>query len=237
MKILNFLRRNTEKNWRVSQEYELKATFEFMNSDFFRTRSREIHSGLRNASSGFNDETLLKEFFKGDELLFRDFLSHIANKVCLDIGPCVATPLKSWDVTTKHVVIEPLFDLINDWQIKNLGFSLYDGIKCYSAPAENQIDELVGGIDGVIYCRNCIDHTPHWPFILSNISRYAIPGCKLMLWNDIFHGEGVDDGHYNITKNPKDFSRLIEALGFNIIREYEDTDRLSVNWGCFAEKK
>ncbi|QWD91094.1 hypothetical protein [Polynucleobacter sp. MWH-Braz-FAM2G] len=237
MKLLNFLRRNKIKNWRVSQDYELRATLEFMDSDFFRARAQEIHSGQRNASVGFFDDILLKEFFDGKETYFKEFIAHITNRACLDIGPCVATPLKSWDVTNEKFVIEPLFDTINNWQIENYGFSLYEGIKCYPIPAENRIEELVGKIDGVIYCRNCIDHTPHWPFILSNISHYAKSGCKLMLWNDLFHGEGVDDGHYNITEAPENFSQLIEALGFHVVREFRDFNRLSVNWGCFAEKK
>ncbi len=58
-----------------------------------------------------------------------------------------------------------------------------------------------------------------------------------MLWNDLFDGEGVDDGHYNITEDPQSFRQLIQALGFDVIREFKDGNRLSVNWGCFAEKK
>jgi hypothetical protein len=63
MNFLKFLRRNKIKNWRVSQDYELKATLEFMDSAFFRSRAQEIHSGQRNASAGFVDDILLKEFF------------------------------------------------------------------------------------------------------------------------------------------------------------------------------
>jgi len=40
-----------------------------------------------------------------------------------------------------------------------------------------------------------------------------------------------------LKKNPEDFKGLVEALGFNIIREFQDKDRLCANWGRFTEKK
>ena len=76
-----------------------------MDSEFFKDRAREIHSGQRNASAGFIDEDLLKEFFDNNKVIFQDSLSHISDKTCLDIGPCVATPMKSWDVTDKRMVL------------------------------------------------------------------------------------------------------------------------------------
>jgi len=89
----------------------------------------------------------------------------------------------------------------------------------------------------LIYIRNCIDHTPDWVFILSNIASYARPGCELMIWNDIDHSaSGADEGHYNITRDRGAFLRLIENFGFRIERQFDFHDRRSMNIGVFATK-
>jgi hypothetical protein len=134
-------------------------------------------------------------------------------------------------------VIEPLFEKVSKFQKDKFGFSLFDGFIGFNSPAEVTINSLINHIDGVIYCRNCIDHSPLWPFILANISKYAAKGCYLMIWNDLDHSGSADDGHYDITQEPNYFKNLIEALGFDVINEYTDSQRVGVNIGFLAIKQ
>ena len=58
-----------------------------------------------------------------------------------------------------------------------------------------------------------------------------------MIWNDLDHSGSADDGHYDITQEPNYFKNLIEALGFDIINEYTDSQRVGVNIGFLAIKQ
>src|SRR5581483_3568069 len=102
-------------------------------------------------------------------------------------------------------------------------------------PGETFQEALAGRIDGAILCRNMLDHTPRWAFVLGNIAAYAAVGCKLLLWTDLDHLGTADEGHYDITNDSASFKRLVEALGFRVIREHS-AERAELNWGCFAEK-
>lgn len=225
------------KTWEVSQNYELSHAVTFMDSKDFRELANQFHSGENLVSKGYCNELMLKEFFSGQPSEWNGFLEHIKDKTCLEIGPCVLSPLVTWDVCSERHVIEPLVVPIEKWQRENLGFSLFEGLNNHAVGAEELISQIVGKVDGAIYCRNCIDHSPNWAFILSNISHYAAPGCRLMLWNDIDHRGVADEGHYDITTDVIAFKRLIQALGFEIVREYQDESRFELNWGCFAVKK
>jgi hypothetical protein len=81
-----------------------------------------------------------------------------------------------------------------------------------------------------------LDHTPNWPFVLSNISAYAMSGCHLLCWTDLYHRGSADEGHYDITPDKDSFRRLINQLGFRIIREYSDKMRKEMNLGFIAIK-
>jgi hypothetical protein len=228
----------TKKNWTASQEYEWNATVQFMSTDEFRELATDAttNEALR-ISNGYTPALTLKEFFGGSEEGWREFTSHIEGKRCLEIGSCTSSMLSSWDTASERFVIEPLADRVSAWQREHLGFSLYEGLTTYSIGADEYLPSLDRLINGAIYCRNCIDHSPNWMFILSNISTYAGPGCKLLLWNDIYHVNGADSGHYDLTQDPASMSRLIHALGFDIEREYIDKEREDLNWGCYASKR
>jgi hypothetical protein len=226
-----------KKTWQVSQDYELDHAVIFMDSPDFRSLAASMHNGEFNASSGYVNDLMLKEFFASDRMEWDKFIAHITGKRCMEIGPCVFSPLGGWDVAAERHVIEPLYQPIDNWQREHFGYSVFDGLKMYGVGAEVLIPELVGKIDGALLCRNCIDHSPQWAFILANISQYCAPGAKLLLWNDIDHKGTADDGHYDITTDPAAFRRLIEALGFDIIRTYTDESRMELNWGCFAVKR
>jgi hypothetical protein len=226
------------KTWALSQEYEWSATTQFMSTAAFKELATEaVTNENLKISNGFAPELTLKEFFGGSEVSWRQFTSHIEGKRCLEIGSCTSSILSSWDTASDRIVIEPLAERVSKWQMENLGFSLYEGLTTHSIGADEYLPALKNQIDGAIYCRNCIDHSPNWMFILSNISSYAAPGCKLLLWNDIYHVNGTDSGHYDLTQDPAAMKRLIHALGFDIIREYIDQEREDLNWGCYASKR
>lgn len=225
------------KTWEISQNYELEHAIVFMDTPDFRDLANSFHRGDCNMSNGFANELTLREFFGSSRAEWDKFVAHLAGKNCLEIGPCVLSPLAAWDVAAERHVVEPLLPPIEKWQRENLGFSLFEGLQNHPDGAEKLIPELVGKIDGAIFCRNCLDHTPHWPFILSNMSQYAAPGCALMLWLDLDHRGVADEGHYDITTDPPSFKRLVESLGFDVVREYEDKDRFELNWGCYAVKR
>jgi hypothetical protein len=81
-----------------------------------------------------------------------------------------------------------------------------------------------------------LDHTPKWPFVLSNMSAYAASGCQLLFWTDIDHRGTADDGHFDICSEASSLRRLLEQLGFAIQREFKDVNRHELNWGCVAVK-
>jgi hypothetical protein len=225
------------KTWNGSQQYELHHSIVFMDTPDFRKLADAHHGGRMIMSNGYVNDLMLREFFAGDKSEWRRFVEHITDKSCLEIGPAVLSPLSAWDVAARVHVIEPLLNEVEEWQRNNLGYSLFDGLEKHAHGAEEVVPEAVGKIDGAIYCRNCLDHTPHWPFILANMALYASPGCKLLLWLDLDHRGIADEGHYDITTDPAAFKRLIEALGFDIEREFEVTERHELNWGCFATKR
>jgi hypothetical protein len=225
--------RQPKKGWEQSQRYELDHAIGFMDSPFFREHFTNLKSGRYNISTGYRDALLLSEFFADSDMLFTEFQEHITEKTCLDIGPCVASQITGWDVARARIAIEPLLQPIEAWQVKNLGGSVYDGFVKHARSAEDFLDLH---IDGAIVCRNMLDHTPKWPLVLSNISSYAMPGCRLLLWTDLDHKGEADEGHYDIGCSPADFKRLVENLGFQVLREHT-AQRDEVNWGCFAIRK
>lgn len=226
-----------KKTWQISQNYELEHAVIFMDSPDFRSLAASMNNGELNASNGYVNDLMMREFFNGDRGEWDKFLAHITNKRCMEIGPCVFSPIGGWDVAAERHVIEPLYHPIDNWQREHFGYSVFDGLRMYGVGAEVLIPELVGKIDGALLCRNCIDHSPQWAFILANISQYCAPGAKLLLWNDIDHKGTADEGHYDITTDHAAFGRLIESLGFEIVRTYTDEQRMELNWGCFAVKK
>jgi hypothetical protein len=232
----NFLGKNVKKSWAGAQNYELIAAFEYMQTNFFKEVHKKSTQPSDKISNGYFDETMTKEFFQSDKKQWDAFVEHMKGKNCLDVGPCIASPWRRFDIASTRYAVEPLFTEVDAWQRKNLHSSLFENINTFSSPAEELVEELVGKIDGAILCRNMLDHTPQWPFVMANMAKYAKSGCKLLLWTDLDHGEGGDEGHFTITTHVAHFKLLVETLGFRIISENKDANRLSLNWGCLAEK-
>ncbi len=226
-----------DKTWDNSQQYEWQATEDFMKTQSFQELARDIHSGKLAISNGYRDSRIIAEFFQSDSDEYERFLLKIAGSTCLDIGPCVASPLSQWDHVANKFIIEPLAPRVEAWQKEFFGFSLFEGMTCIVSPAEVTQEVLLDRVNDAIYCRNCLDHSPNWAFILGNIGRYATSGCHLLYWSDLYHGSAVDAGHYNITNDQQSFRNLIVALGFDIRYEFALGDRGGLNWGCRAVKK
>jgi hypothetical protein len=224
------------KDWAASQEYEMKHAIEFMDTDSFRNLHREVLQGRTRASTGYTNDVMLKEFFEGSAEKWQGFVEHIRGKTCVDVGPCVLSPLAGWDIAGARHVIEPLYPKIHEWQVQNLGESGFRDLVCHGRGAENPVEELVARVDGAILCRNVLDHTPSWPFVLETMASYALPGCRLLLWTDLDHHGTEDIGHYNIVRDVGAFKKLVTRFGFEIIREYQDVERRELNWGCLAIK-
>jgi hypothetical protein len=109
----------------------------------------------------------------------------------------------------------------------------------YSVAAETRVATIVGKIDGLIVCRNCLDHCDDPLVVLQNIAEYATPRCWLFLWTDIWHLHGPDEGHQNITRSQSVMRALLDGLGFEIIQEGRVIGKSAecVEFGCIARKR
>ncbi len=228
---------SSKKSWSAAQEYELEHAVGFMSEPFFTDLFSRYKAGELRSDTGYFNELFVREFFANDVGLFRRFLDKIQGKACLDVGPCVFTPLVTWHGIGAGAAIEPLGDAVRDWQRQHFGKSIFDDLELRSVGADIFIPEYESRFDGAIHCRNMLDHTPNWPFVLSNISAYAAPGCHLLFWTDFDHHGTADAGHFEICSDPRQLKRLIQHLGFEIKRDFEDSGRAEANWGCVAVKR
>jgi len=227
-----------KKSWKGSQKYEFKAAREFMETPFFSDLMIR-NKKLRDEQSNTLDMGLLfSDFFQNDQMKVDNFVGNMTGKNCLEVGPCCSTVLANWWFIKNRYIIEPLLSKIKEYQTARFGYTLFDETINYACPAEILITELIGKIDGAIICRNCIDHTPNWPFVLNNMVSYMAPGATLLIWNDIYHLDGVDEGHYDITDNIENYKSLLSNLGLIIGYEfsYDVNKRRALNYGCIAQK-
>jgi hypothetical protein len=227
----------TARPWVDAQKYELDSAIHFMQSDFFKSTLDDFNKPANLMSTGYVYPLMLTEFFADDLARWKSFVQHVAGKVVLEIGPCVASHLSLWDVAAERYAIDPLYDEILAYQQQKFGKTAFVNLQGFSMPAEVLIESLVNKVDGALLIRNCIDHSPSWPFILSNIAEYMARGGYLLIWNDLYHPPGYEEGHYDITDNVDAFRRLIKNMGFDIVLEYQNKDSPCVNFGCLAIKR
>jgi len=180
----------------------------------------------------------VKEFFDDSIYSWHMFAESVRGKTCLEIGSGPLPALCVWYWTGNKIIIDPL---INDYKRlttkKSRRSWFSDDMTLYPSCAEHYVSSFYGVADGVIVCRNALDHCENPSLILDNISKYAAFGCHLLLWTDLWHIAGHDEGHTNITKDKVQFEKDITTRGFNIIGRYEDTARKTINYGCRAVKK
>lgn len=182
--------------------------------------------------------TTVNEFFNGSVTDWEKFAASLSDKKCMEIGPGPCGALCIWWWIKTKIMIDPLILEYRDLHLKMFKETLYtDDKKMFPNNAEIRIQELVDEIDGAIICRNALDHSENPMQILQNISKYAKPGCYLLLWTDLWHLDGHDEGHRNITKDRVKFEENLKDLGFEIEHTFEDKGRHSINYGCRAMKK
>lgn len=222
--------------WSSAQKYELGNSISYMKHPHFKLALEQTNSSEFYVSSGCVDQTLVKEFFSDDLDTWKNFMTHISGKRVMEIGPCLIAEIARWDLASERIAVEPLYNEISEYQNKVFGKNGFPNVHVYASPAEILIPELESKIDGALYVRNCLDHSPNWPFILGNISRYLTSGGYLLIWNDLLHPESYKDGHYDIGDNREMFRELIISFGFKIISELEFSDSPCLNYGCRAIK-
>src|SRR5207302_10245020 len=177
-------------------------------------------------------EIVLNEFFAGDRLVWDQFVHSVRGRVILDVGSGPVPIPALWPSGSQNHVIDPLAEAYDAGLRKHFGRSWFDGMVLHSVNAECNLAELNGKIDGAIVCRNCLDHCAEPYLVLANLASYAASGCHLLLWTDLHHPGGRDQGHRNITADVEGFRRLVENLGFYIQRETpESSDRKAVSFG------
>ena len=227
------LRPRSPKTWQHSQQYELHHAKIYMQQSQFKEELERLRLG----PTDMPDELRLKEFFSSDLEKWDEFKVAATGKIGIDIGPCIFSPLSYWAFLKRRIAIEPLGEQAKEYQHQHFGISFFDNMELRACGADVFMPDLESAVDGVIYCRNMLDHTPNWPLVLSNIGLYAAPGCHLLFWADYNHHGTTDDGHYEICSTADEMKRLVRSIGFDVKREYNDPARQESNWGCFAIKR
>jgi hypothetical protein len=219
---------------RKAQRFELAHNAPSIRSDFpafFAAVEKE--RSLAGLWNGPDDA-----WFQGDEALWLTFVAHVRPRRCLEIGCGPFGYLAPCYWIKQRTLIDPLIDEYRMLQLESCGATIYSGIETFAEQAENRIDSLVGAIDGAIICRNAIDHCEDPLSVLANISAYAAPGCYFLFWTDIWHLDGTDAGHRNITKSSTFMDMAIGGLGFRILKKSAEvrTDAQCIEYGCLAIK-
>lgn len=194
----------------------------------------------RNLSAGGLWYTSNDQFFEGDGRLFDEFVAHVRRRKCLEIGAGPYGFLAPMRWIKDRVIIDPLADKYREAQLQLIGKTfLTSDVVTYARNAESLIDDLTGTIDGAIICRNALDHCEDALTVLVNMSKYAARGCYLLLWTDIWHLQGLDDGHHNITRSPEAMDALLAGLSFEVIRPSSEVRNGSeyIEYGRLARKR
>ncbi len=177
------------------------------------------------------------EFFKNG-YLWNKFVKYIENKTCLEIGSGPAGALIRWYWTKKRIIIDPLASEYKRLSIEKFGKSFFtDDMMLYSQNVEIYIPHLGNTIDGTIVCRNILDHCENPNKVIENMAKYAKNGCYLLLWSDIYHKKGHNEGHTNITKSKVMFENIIKKNDFEIQYKFSLGKSDNINYGCVAIKK
>lgn len=201
-----------------------------MMKEHFKRFSVELAEYKKQYKGGLNPQTL-SEMWEGNFFDIKKetdlkemelFIEHIRDKKCLDIG-CGWAPYTRyiWTCGQKYM-IDPLVSKYKEMEHSSLGYTFFDDAIIYSIGAEEIIPELINSIDGFIFCRNAIDHSEDPLAILNAISEYAMKGCYLLFWSDIWIPTGGDVGHRCITKSIPVFNKLFNGLGFKKIISLEN---------------
>lgn len=208
----------SDYNFKTAQQHELD-----WQKLYIETVLPSVYDDWKRKGGAKSSESVLRGWFprsfKHVDLFYRD----IKGKKLVEIG-CGSIPhlRESWG--EDRTVIDPLATKYMEHQESLWGGSFFDGMTIISNQAEIVVDDLVGNVDGLIICRNTLDHAEDPLSILYNISLYARSGCYFLFWSDLWHGVEPDPGHKNITKSIYAIEALVNGLGFNNL-SYIDKQR------------
>jgi hypothetical protein len=198
-----------------AQRYERSFAENAIRSDFERIWSAAQAAKAEGSLWHGPDD----QWFQGDKALWEAFVAHVRCRLCLEIGSGPFGYLgPAWWIE-RRAVIDPLVDFYRAAELEVAGGTFFgEGVETYAVAAEELVDGLVGAVGGCVVCRNALDHTEDPLAVLWNIAHYALPGCFFLLWTDIWHLAGPNEGHRNITRCPEVLDRLLEGLGFEILK-------------------
>lgn len=184
-------------------------------------------------------DSRMKYFFR-DFSSFQEFCRRIENKQCMEIGSGAVGDLTLMPWIKKRIVIDPLLDQYRELQLEKFGRTLFsEDIEAYSRKAELFIPHLEHAVDGAIFCINTLDHCQDPWLVIDNIARYAVQGCALLLWTDLWHVSGLNKEHRNITKDKGMLEGSLTQRGFQIQQSFSGTreDHSTIDYGCIAIKR
>lgn len=202
------------KNFEKAQNYELNYATKVINEDFKSIYLKWLD--CKNQGSLWQDEH--NQWFQGDKESWNQFVEWVKDKKCLEIGSGPFGFLAPCHWIKDRVIIEPLVDEYRRIQLSLGGTFFTPDIKTYNQKAETIIEDLVGKVNGFIVCRNALDHCESPMIVLHNITKYATKGCYFLLWTDIWHKDGVDEGHSNITTSTEELDKMMLNYEFSIIK-------------------
>jgi hypothetical protein len=240
----NYIETSSEQSlfmYSFAQKVQMQHAQTWLNNNFYKEydiicRSIELYMATGTLSIGRKQS--LPEFFQGKEALWQAFVQHVIDKNCLEIGSGPCGFANYWHFIHKWHVIDPLANEYKQMMMKLFGKTWWwHWIQVHAQGAEKQLPELVGRINGVIVCRNTLDHVDDPLEVMNNIARYAAPGCKLLLWSDLYHLNGHDEVHRNVCRSRNLFKAIINNRGFVI--EYETPmfrNGETMEYGCVAHK-
>ncbi len=197
-------------DFKKAQEYELEWQKGYI---------KDVLPPLYNDYVNGNDTPSLQTWLPEE---YREaFLSHLKDKRGLEIG-CGSIPYLRHSYGLKsRFAIDPLIQEYKRIQEEEFGGSFFEGVELADSPAEDVSIAPDGLIDGVVICRNAIDHAEDPLKILVNISDYAAKGCYFLFWTDIWHILPPDAGHRNITRSAEVIEALLKGLGFKRLHYIE----------------
>lgn len=173
-------------------------------------------------------------FFPPNSRYQDEVLAHIVGKVCLEVGSSIQPAITCLTAAKELRIVEPMGQYFPEQ------FKLPPNAKLYPVGGEEILPQWAGQVDGVIYSRNCIDHAEYPLELLDMILDCAAPGCWLLQWSDVWHYPHADEGHRDISNNPKVIRDAVAVKGFDI--KYQFSIRFPdfghcLDYGCLARKK
>jgi hypothetical protein len=202
-------------NHRSAQQYEMLSA----RGTVRRTFPEVFSSWERERAQGSLWQSAHDEWFLGNVGLWATFVEHVRERKNLEIGSGPFGYLAPCYWMKRRIVIDPLIDEYRAYQLKRFGKTLWtNDIETYAVPAEQAVVELRGAIDGCIVSRNALDHMEDPLAAIEMIAAYAASGCYLLLSTDIWHMDGGDVGHRNITRSSVVLDKMLNGLGFDILQ-------------------